>query len=166
MYEILYELSPYAPVVVFVATTLDIVFLTGYLLYGGAMMASVLMMYTSGMISAPMIVLSAYAGTMLGNIINFYAGRFFGETKLVQKRLDHPKVEKARDFLRTKGLFLFMFVGRFVTFTRPLYALVLGTLDIRFRRFILYEATIALFWICFWLYVILEGGALIIEAVT
>lgn len=161
MYDLLYELSPYAPFVLFVATTLDIFFVSGYIFYGAAMMSSVAVMHATGIVSAPMIILAAYAGTLLGTVLNFYAGRLLGETQIVKRRLQGPSAAKAQAMLRSRGLFLFMAIGRSITFTRPIYALILGTLDIRFRRFIILEMIIALVWVCFWLFIIFQGEAFV-----
>jgi len=160
MYELLVELTPYAPFVVLVATFLDSFFLSGYFLYGAAMMGSVLMMHASGIISIPMLIITAFTGTIAASTVNFWVGRFCSEAPFVAQRLHGPRVNQARTFLRTRGLFVFMTVGRFVTFTRPIYALIIGTLEIRFRRFIIYECAIAFFWVCFWMFVILQGELL------
>ena len=157
MLELIYQLSPYAPVAIFVASVLDIFFASGLFLYGAAMMSSVAMMHVTGMISIEMIILSAYSGTLTGNFLNYSVGRWFGETKLVTRKLQHPKVETVLRFLRTRGLFLFIFGCRFFAVTRPLYALVLGSLKIKFYRFFLYEMTVALTWIVFWLFILLQG---------
>tara|TARA_B100001989_G_C24526295_1_gene458836 strand:- start:1204 stop:1704 length:501 start_codon:yes stop_codon:yes gene_type:complete len=160
MYEWLYELSPYYPIVLFVASALDIFFATGLFLYGAAMMSSVAMMHATGMITVEMIAISSYAGTMLGNTLNYYSGRIFHQSPVITKRLEHPKVQKIRHFLQHKGLFVYIAVARFVAVTRPLYALVLGSLKIKFHRFILYEAIIALIWIMFWLFILIQGEQL------
>ena len=157
MLDALYTLSPYAPVVIFVAATLDIFFVTGLILYGAAMLGLIAMMHTTGMITLEGIVVSAYAGTMLGNVLNYGAGRLFGEVPIVARKLQHPKLETGRAFLKTRGLFLFIIVCRFIAVTRPLYALLIGSLEISFRRFFLYEAFVALAWIIFWLIILVQG---------
>jgi len=157
MLEIITALTPYAPVLIFTASALDIFFGTGFLLYGWAMMGSVAAMHASGVISPTVIVLSAFAGTLFGNLINYTTGRLFAKTKFVAKKLRAPKIKTARDFFKSRGLFIFMLASRFFTFTRPLYALLLGSLHTDFRRFLAYELVIALFWVIFWLFIILQG---------
>lgn len=160
MLEAIYQLSPYAPLVIFVASALDIFFVTGFILYGAAMMSSVAMMHATGMISIEGIVAAAYSGTLVGNALNFGIGKLFGETDFVTKKLEQPKVETARNFLKSRGLFLYILIGRCITVTRPLYALILGSLKIRFYRFLAYEMVISLVWTLFWLYVLLQGEKL------
>jgi membrane protein DedA with SNARE-associated domain len=157
MYELLYELSPYTPLVVLLASVLDVFFVSGYVLYGAAMMGSVLIMHTTDMISTPALFLSAYIGTVSGSVLNFWAGRAFSTHPVVARRLAGPNAQKAQRLLQTRGLFWFICIGRFITLTRPLYGLIIGTLNIRFRRFFVYESGIAFVWISFWLYIILRG---------
>lgn len=164
MEEFIYQLSPYAPAAILIAAALDIFFITGYILYGFAMLTSVLMMYTTGMISAEAILVAAFLGTMTGNTTNYWVGRLFGETKFVTKRLAQPRAQKARHFLQNRGLIIFMVIGRFITFTRPMYALILGSMRIRFRRFLMYEIPLAFFWVAFWLFIILQGEEVVRNA--
>ena len=153
-------LSPYAVFAIFTASTLDIFFVTGLFLYGAAMLSSIAMMYSAGMITLEMIVISAYAGTVFGNTLNYGAGRLFNKATIVSKKLDHPKVETARSFLQDRGLFIYILICRFIAVTRPLYALLLGSLKIKFWRFLVYELFVAFFCIMFWLFLIIQGEAL------
>ena len=113
MFEFIYYISPYAPIIIFVASVLDIFFVTGFILYGAAMMSSVAMMHATGMITTEGIVASAYAGTLFGNTLNYLIGRMFGEAKYVSEKLQHPRIDKARGFLKNKGLLPYIFVCRF-----------------------------------------------------
>ena len=157
LYETIYSVSHYAPLVIIVAAILDIFFMSGLILYGVAMLSTVGMMHMSGMISTGELIASAFVGTTVGNTANYWVGRLFGETAYIQRKLQTPKIEKAQSFLRTRGLLVFMIIGRFITFTRPLYAVVLGSMQIRFHRFIIREIPLALFWVTFWLLILLEG---------
>jgi membrane-associated protein len=157
MLETIIQFSSFAPIVIFVAAILDIFFATGLILYGAAMLSSIVMMHAAGIITVEMIVFSAYIGTVFGNTLNYGAGHLFGETKFISKKLANPKIKTARDFLQNRGLFLFILGCRFFAITRPLYALVLGSLEIKFYRFLFYEIIIALFWILFWLFLLVQG---------
>ena len=160
MYEVIYELSHYAPLVIFIASVLDIFFLTGLILYGGATLGAVGMMHMTGMITVPQIIISALAGTLFGNQINYWTGRFFHNTAFIQKRLATARAQKAEGFLRTRGLLPFMLIGRFVTFFRPLHGLILGTFNIKLRRFLFYDFILSFIWIVFWLSILLYGEKL------
>lgn len=154
-------LTPFAPLLIFTASFFDILFVTGFLLYGGALVASVLLLYGSGAIGAEMLFVAAYSGTFLGNCTNFLIGKYFGEYSFVKKRLQTKGMKKIQRFTHEHGLFLCMAIGRLVTFIRPLYALVLGTTGLTPKRFFLYESIIAFVWVAFWVVVIIEGGALL-----
>ncbi len=160
MQEVVYQLSHYAPLVIFVASVLDIFFLTGLILYGGATLGAVGMMLMSGMITVPEVIIAALAGTLLGNQINYWVGRLFHNTNFVQKRLSGERAQKAEDFLRTRGLLLFMIVGRFITFFRPLHGLIIGTFNIKLRRFFAYDLILSFLWVTIWLAAILYGEKL------
>jgi membrane protein DedA with SNARE-associated domain len=157
--EAIYQLSPYAPVVIFIASILDIFFLTGFILYGAAMLGSVAMMYTTGIISAELIVISAYTGTLLGNTINFYTGKFFGDVAIVRNKLQHPRMQQIKNYLDGHNLWLYVFVCRFFTFSRPLYALLAGSLDISFKQFFTKELIVAFVWVSLWLVILIQGEA-------
>lgn len=160
MLDTLLHIGPYAPILIFVASVLDIFFVTGLFLYGAAMLSSVFMLYTGGVISLEAIVVASYAGTVFGNTLNYGAGRYLRNWPLVQQRLAQPPVQKVQKFFHSRGLLLFMVVSRFMAITRPLYALVLGTLQVSFRRFIAYELLIALVWVVFWLIILVQGGSI------
>ncbi|MCA9360375.1 VTT domain-containing protein [Candidatus Nomurabacteria bacterium] len=160
MFAAIEHFSEYAPLVIFIASALDIFFVTGLFLYGAAMLSTIAMMHSAGMITVEMIVISAYAGTVFGNTLNYGAGRLFKEAPIVAKRLNHPKVATARSFLQSRGLFIYILICRFIAVARPLYALLLGSLEIKFYRFFIYELIVAIFWIIFWLFILVQGEAL------
>lgn len=158
-----YQLSHNAPVVLFVAAMLDVFLFTGYILYGAAMLSTVVFMHSTGMISTETLLLVAYIGTVSGSIINYLIGRFLGTTNLVQQKLHHPRLVQSRQYLTKRGLLVFMCVGRFITFTRPVYAVLIGSLGISFSRFLIYELSIAFVWVSFWLLIIIKSEELLIQ---
>jgi membrane-associated protein len=157
MAELLYSFAAYAPLGVFTAAVLDIFFLTGYFFYGVTSIATILILYGGNFISVPEIVIYSLLGTLTGNTINFYAGQRFSTTKKVATILRSKAAETAREFLKTRGLFLFILFGRFITVARPIYALIIGTLSISYKRFLLYETLIAFFWVTLWLWLMITG---------
>ena len=88
MYDTLYQLSHHAPLVIFMASVLDIFFLSGYILYGDATLGAVAMMHMSGMITVPEIIIAAVIGTVFGNQINYWLGHFFSTTTVIKKRIN------------------------------------------------------------------------------
>jgi membrane protein DedA with SNARE-associated domain len=160
MFELIQQFASYAPAVIFIASVLDIFFVTGLFLYGAAMLGSIAMMYSTGMITLEMIIVSSYLGTLLGNSLNYFSGRMFDKAPFIERKLQHPKVQKVRKLLQTKSLFIYILVCRFIAVSRPLYALVLGSLKVNFGRFILYESLVALAWVIFWLFILVQGESL------
>ena len=157
MYEFLYQLSHYAPVVIFTALVLDIFFLSGYILYGIATLSAVAMMHMSGMITIPEIMIAAFLGTVIGNQFNYWLGRFFSTTMFIKTRIETPRTQKATTFLHTRGLLIYMIIGRFVTFFRPIHGLILGTLNINLYRVLIYDIILSTLWVLVWLWVLLSG---------
>ncbi len=139
------------------ASVLDVFFLSGYILYGIATLSAVAMMHMSGMISVPEIIIAAVAGTVFGNQINYWIGRLFSTTKMIEQRIDSPRAKKAKIFLETKGLLIYMIVGRFVTFFRPIHGLILGTLNISPYRVLIYDIALSILWVSLWLWVLLSS---------
>jgi len=157
MYEFLYQLSHHAPLVIFMASVLDVFFLSGYILYGLATLGAVAMMHMSGMITVPEIIVAAVIGTVFGNQINYWLGRFFSTTIFIKKRIDTPRAQKAAAFLKTRGLLIYMIIGRFVTFFRPIHGVILGTLNINPYRVFIYDIILSILWVSLWLWVLLSG---------
>ena len=107
-----------------------------------------------------MIIITSFAGTIVGNVLNYLVGRIFNRSSFVINRMNNLKAQKAREVLRSRGLFIYILVCRFIAVTRPLYALLLGGFGIKFRRFIIYEMLIAFAWTIFWLFILVQGEAL------
>ena len=110
MFELIEQFAPYSPLVIFFASIFDIFFATGLFLYGAAMMGSIAMMYTTGMITIPEIIIASYAGTLIGNSLNYLSGRLFDKAPIVERKLQHPKIQKIKGYLQTKGLFLYILI--------------------------------------------------------
>ena len=104
LYDSIYAVSHYAPLVIVVAACLDIFFMTGLLLYGIAMMSTVGMMHMSGMISTEELLLSAFAGTVIGNVTNYWYGRLFGETAFIKKRLESKRLQPCGIVVQPKSV--------------------------------------------------------------
>jgi len=158
MIQAISEFTSYTPIFIFLATILDVFFITGYIFYGFAMLSTVGVLILSGSISMSELIIAGSLGTILGNYINFFIGKKFGSSKYIQKHLEHKYVKKIHSLIQNHNLILLMCICRFVTFLRPAYALVLGTLDVSTKRFILYESIISIVWITFWITVIVTTG--------
>lgn len=155
MYEILHEVAPYAPLAVFIASFLDIVFCTGFLLYGGALLGAVIIMLTTEMIAVPTLIITATLGSLAGNQLNYWVGRRFYAVPWVRARIEGPRGAQLGRFLQARGLLVFMVFGRFFAFARPFHALIIGSFLIDWRRFLLYDTILTLVWVVFWIAMIL-----------
>lgn len=161
MEELLNPLLMYAPLFIFAGAFFDVLVFTGLFLYGGTMLASVALLYASGAVTITEITLAAASGTLLGSSVNFYLGRFFGHVPFIEKFLNKPGALKIKNFMTKRHLLITMTVGRFITLARPLYGLVLGTMEISAKRFFMYEIPLVLVWVLIWLLVLIQGEKLI-----
>ena len=139
------------------ASVLDIFFLSGYILYGVATLGAVAVMHMTGMITVTEIIIAAVVGTIFGNQINYWLGRLFNTTSFIKKRIDTPRAQKAQMFLQTKGLLVYMAIGRFVTFFRPIHGVILGALNVSWKRVIVYDVLLSTLWVSVWLWLLLYG---------
>lgn len=157
MTESLLAIMPYTPLIIFVASFLDVFCLTGLFLYGGAMLGSVAALLITGLITPIEVTVAATLGTLLGSSSNFFIGYFGAQSKFVDTLLQKRSATKLRDFTVKKHLFIVMLVSRFITLARPLYGLVLGTLQTKPSRFFMYEIPIVFFWVVLWLFILIQG---------
>lgn len=155
--DLLYTLTPFAPLMIVIASFLDTFIGTGYLLYGFTMLATVSMLYLEGTVSLPEIIIAAFLGTTLASVTNYSIGRWWSQTQFVQARMNSAPVLKLTQLLDQYGSWWFILIGRFTTFLRPSYAFVLGTFKRPLQRFLLFEGIIALIWVSFWIVLITLG---------
>lgn len=150
MTEIFTTISSHAPALIFIASFFDIFFISGYLFYGFAMIGSVGMLLANDMISFQALVITASAGSIMANTVNFFIGKYLGSTAYIKKRIHKITTGKIAELADTKNLFIFMAVCRFFAFFRPAYGILLGTLNVSSKKFILYESIIGFSWVIFW----------------
>lgn len=161
MEEFLLSLWPYVPFIIFIAAFLDVLCFTGLFLYGGAMIGGVLVLYLTGAVSIPEIIIASSLGTLLGSSVNFSLGRYLSHHPRIRPFLQKPRAQKFTRFLTTKPLWLVILIGRFITLARPLYSLALGAAGTSPQRFFLYEIPIVVVWVVLWLFILLQGEALV-----
>ncbi|MFF4799046.1 DedA family protein [Streptomyces sp. NPDC001351] len=89
------------------------------------------------------VVLAAIAGDSVGYEIGRRAGPPLLSRGPLRRRAD--RVEKARDLIRRRGPAA-VFVGRFVALFRSLVPALAGASNMRYRRFLLYNAVGGLVW--------------------
>ncbi len=151
-------LSQYGFILIIFAAYIDEFFLTGYFLYGFALIGSIAMLYATDMVSIYEIFVGACIGTILASFTNYFIGYHFGNTPYIQKLTSGKRITWMREKLEHNGMFLFILVCRFVTITRPIYALLLGTLRVPTKRFIIFEIIVGTVWISFWTAVLIFGA--------
>jgi membrane protein DedA with SNARE-associated domain len=102
-------------------------------------------------LSPVLIVGAAAAGAIIGDTIGFWVGDKGGYRVLRRYgchiRIDEPKIKVAMLLFAQHGGEV-VFFGRFVAVLRTYAAFLAGTTRMRYRRFLLYNATGGILWAC------------------
>lgn len=96
-------------------------------------------------LEALMLVVAAAA--ILGDTAGYEAGRWFGPALLKTRpaRRHRDKIDRARNLIGDRGAAA-VFLGRFVSFLRALVPTLAGVSGIRYRQFLIYNASGGLLW--------------------
>jgi len=150
MDTILAHWHDFALVTIITAAFIDTFIVSGYILYGFALLANAGILYAAGTLSIQHIFIGALIGTTAASMVNFYIGTIFAKSRWVQQQLKKDLAVRIQNQLHTRGLFIAMLIARFITLLRPMYGLVIGTLNVSPRRFILCEIVVSIIWVTFW----------------
>lgn len=84
---------------------------------------------------------------VIGDTVGYEIGKHFGPRVLGMKVMDkrRGKLEKAQDFLRRRGGWA-VFLGRFVAFFRAVMPALAGTSQMRYPKFLAFNAAGGLVW--------------------
>lgn len=163
MENVLAFASQYGPLLVLCAGFFDELVFTGFVLQGYALTGTIAGLYATASITLSQMFVAAVAGSYTASIINFSVGYHGKKIKLVEKATSGTKADWLREKLAEKGLFVFMLICRFITITRPIYAVFLGTLHIPVKKYLLYEFMVGTIWVGFWSLMILFGAELLMK---
>lgn len=132
--------------VVFFGTLSENTLLLGLIVPGALVVLLAGLAAHDGTISWPEAVVLGIAGTMIGDTISYFLGRYgwkrFGETKFLSELS-----EKAREPLLRRGT-LFVLVYHFAGYTRVIGPTTAGLLRMPFRKWALADYGGAVLWIC------------------
>lgn len=160
MENILTFASEYGTLLIVVAAFFDELVFTGFVLQGYTMAGVIVGLYTTGSVTLPQIVVTAILGSYSASLINFALGYHGQKIKAVANIANGKKAIWLKEKLEQRGLFMFMLICRFVTITRPIYAVFLGTLRIPVQKYLFFEFVVGLIWVLFWSLMILFGAEL------
>ncbi|MDP4271856.1 MAG: DedA family protein [Bacteroidota bacterium] len=107
----------------------------------------------TGMLNAVWVILSAFAGDMLGSGILFTLFFIFGKTIMARKPrwipISRKKLDKLSRKIQRKG-FAGVFLGRISPFIRGYVAVLLGLMNYPVRKYAVVLPATALLWACFY----------------
>lgn len=109
-----------------------------------------------GELSFPTLFAGAWAGAVIGDNIGFVVGRRAGRALAVRYGarvgLNADRLGKVEAIFKRYGSFAVTF-ARFFAFVRQLNGFTAGTLDMKWRRFALFDALGAALWVTTWMVV-------------
>ena len=107
-----------------------------------------------GELSWPTLFAAAWAGAVIGDNTGFAIGRYAGRELIARYGarigLGAERLDKVEAIFKKYGPLTVAF-ARFVAFLRQLNGPVAGTLDMRWRRFLMFEALGAAMWVTMWM---------------
>jgi membrane protein DedA with SNARE-associated domain len=118
------------------------------LLPGGTLVVLGAVYAQNGSMELPLVLLLAWAGTVLGASLDFTLGRLGLQSRLAGTRLGarfEPRLQGAEQFLQRYGIGAFL-VAHFVGHVRTFVAITAGITNLPVRRFLLAEGIAALVW--------------------
>jgi len=120
---------------------------------GQTLLIAAAVLASHGKLNIVLVLLCAFAAAVIGDSLGYYIG-YFGGHRLVQRfgkylRIGEPQIKNMETtFTRYGGWFVTF--ARFFEVLRQVNGLVAGIAAMRFRRFLLFNATGALLWIGIW----------------
>ena len=91
------------------------------------------------------VMISAFAGTMLGDCTFFFLGKYLGRNLIEKYEFLRSRIPLANRIIKKYGNFI-LFIVRFFVGVRGIILLLLGCTDIKKRTFFLYATLSALLW--------------------
>jgi membrane protein DedA with SNARE-associated domain len=102
---------------------------------------------SKGHVNVGILCVLVVVAAIIGDTVGFEVGKRYGHQllKLPILRSRHAQLERALDGLRRRGM-VYVFVGRFTAFLRAVMPGLAGMSHLRYRRFLLANASGALVW--------------------
>tara|TARA_Y100001949_G_C15853176_1_gene271578 strand:- start:129 stop:740 length:612 start_codon:yes stop_codon:yes gene_type:complete len=137
---------------IFVAAFIESFAIIGLIVPGVVLLA--LISGLAGTLNLPIyyVLLLAYLGACLADILSFIIGRYFKERlDKAWPFLNHPKwLNEGREFIDLYGV-TGIFIGRFIGPVRALLPLMAGSLGMQVKKFIIVDLISGIFWACIYL---------------
>jgi len=117
------------------------------LLIGAAVLAS------QGALDITLLLVLAWAGATVGNIVGYAIGRYGGHWLVVRFGgrigITQAKLDEVEAFFARYGDVVIV-IARFIVILRQLSGIAAGTLEMRWGRFLLFNAIGAALWVAWW----------------
>lgn len=138
----------YGYYIIFIGALLEAALLINFLVPGGSIILAGAYFSSQGLIPYPYFFLTVIIGTLIGFSLDYLVG-FFGWSHLLTRFGLHSQLSKAEHKINSYG-FRAYFLGYIHPDLGSFYAIASGTLQIKWRKFIIYSIPNLSFWILFW----------------
>jgi membrane-associated protein len=99
-----------------------------------------------GLLSIYLVIPLLIAAAILGDSLNYFIGKFFGQKAAESKRVNKKYLLQAHEFFRNYGGKA-IFFGRFVPIIRTFVPFVAGLSSMNYRKFLAYNVLGAVVWV-------------------
>lgn len=147
------------------AAFLDVVVFTGVIFNGVLLLGVATTFFSIGSASGLEIFILAFVGSYTASVANFIFGKRFSNSKKMINIWSSRAGNVVRGRLNGSALLPSMLVLRFITLSRPVYACMLGTMNVSLRKFLALEFIASLVWVGFWTLILVNGYSGISELV-
>jgi membrane protein DedA with SNARE-associated domain len=143
----------YFPILVFGAALLEAIPVLGALTPGTTFLLFFGFMSSVLKTNISLIIFAAFIGTIIGDIMGFFLGKYGSEFLLRHKKLlKISHIEEGRKFFSNHG-FKSVFLGKFVGPIRSIMPLIAGSINLQFSKFMFYNILASFSWVS--LYIII-----------
>lgn len=137
---------------VFALSVADMLFPVGLFFWGIPLLVAVLAFFEAGSITLLNAIAVCFLGNFLTSQFNFQCANWLiRKFPNQQSRLEHPFLQKCITFHGASLVFPLLYIcSRFVSLTRPVAPVLVGTIAKKRFRFFLVDAVASLTWVTVW----------------
>ena len=150
--ELILNIGPYAYLVLFVMIFMETGGVVTAFLPGDSLLVAAGAFAARGDLYLPILIIGFIAATILGDLLNFQIGRYFGgryDAATFHRFIRHEDWERAKNFYKHKGRRSFL-ISRFVPVARGLNPFVAGFTRVEYRDIAAFNITGNIIWATFY----------------
>jgi membrane-associated protein len=153
--DLIENIGPYAYLVLFMMIFMETGGVITAFLPGDSLLVGAGAFAARGDLSLPILIAGFICATILGDLLNFHIGRYFGgryDAATFHRFIRHDDWERAKNFYKHKGRRSFL-ISRFVPVARGLNPFVAGFTRVEYREIAAYNIIGNIIWATFYSFV-------------